>query len=61
MIGTGRECGTSASSAPRVTTICVPSASARSTISLQNERQRIEGSAPCSSTRSRGARGMRAS
>ena len=61
MIGTGRECGTSASSAPIVTTICVPSASARSTISRLNERQRIDGSAPCRRMRSRGARGIRAS
>ena len=34
MIETGRECGTSASSAPSVTTICTPSASARSTTVL---------------------------
>ena len=60
VIATGRECGTSASSAPSDTTICVPSTSARSMMSLQNERQRIEGSEPQMSTRSRGARGTRA-
>ena len=58
---TGRVCGTSASSAPSVTTIWTPSASARSTIEAQKVRQRIDGSGPPSSTRSRGARGTRAS
>ena len=37
---TGRECGTSASSAPSVTTICTPSASASSITVSQNVRQR---------------------
>ena len=40
---TGRECGTSASSAPSVTTIWTPSASASSTIDPQNVRQRYRG------------------
>ena len=57
VIATGRVCGTSPSSAPSDTTICTPSASARSTISALNVRQRIDGSTPCTSTRSRGARG----
>ena len=57
VIETGRVCGTSASSAPSVTTICTPSASARSTPCAQNVRQRIDGSGPASRTRSRGARG----
>src|SRR5205807_4898754 len=43
---TGLVWGTSARSAPRVTTNCVPSASASSTITLVNERHRIEGSVP---------------
>src|SRR5829696_387221 len=58
---TGRECGTSASSAPSVTTICTPSASASSTTVAQNVRQRYAGSGPVRITRSRGARGTRAS
>src|SRR3954469_16266480 len=57
---TGRECGTSASSAPSRTTIWTPSASARSTTVLENVRQRIAGSGPESRIRSRGARGTRA-
>ncbi len=58
---TGRVCGTSASSAPSVTTICVPTASATSTINCVNVRQRIDGSAPLTRIRSRGARGTRTS
>ena len=58
---TGRVCGTSPSSAPSVTTTCTPSASARSTMCVLNARQRIDGSTPCTSTRSRGARGACAS
>ena len=58
---TGLECGTSASSAPSVTTSCVPSASARSMMILENVRQRIDGSGPDRRIRSRGARGTRAS
>src|SRR5215217_4956330 len=58
---TGRECGTSASSAPSEVTICTPSASARSTTVWANVRQRIAGSGPESRIRSRGARGTRAS
>src|SRR4051812_37765129 len=57
---TGRECGTSASSAPSRTTSWTPSASARSTTTREKPRQRIAGSGPESSTRSRGARGTRA-
>ena len=61
MIETGRVCGTSASSAPIVTTICTPIASASSITFSQNVRQRIAGSGPLSRIRSRGARGTRAS
>ncbi len=61
LIATGRVCGTSPSSAPIVTTTCTPSASARSTMWLVNARHRIDGSTPCTSTRSRGARGALAS
>src|SRR5215210_4749934 len=58
---TGRECGTSASSAPSEVTIWTPSASARSITVWQNVRQRIAGSGPESRIKSRGARGTRAS
>ena len=58
---TGRVWGTSASSAPRVTTSWVPSASASSITILLNVRQRNEGSLPASRIRSRGALGTRAS
>src|SRR3984893_15911646 len=51
----------SPSSAPHETTSCTPSASARSISWPQNARQRIEGSTPCTSTRSRGAFGASAS
>ena len=61
MTDTGRVCGTSASSAPSVTTSWVPSTSASSTTSWQNVRQRNEGSEPAIRIRSRGARGTRAS
>lgn len=54
LTGTGRVCGVSPSSAPRMTTISTPSSCAKARISLQNERQRIEGSIPRTSTRSRG-------
>ena len=57
----GAYAGTSPSSAPSETTTCTPSASARSTRCALNARQRIDGSTPCTSTRSRGARGARAS
>src|SRR4051812_32416867 len=60
VIGTGRECGTSASRAPSVTTSWVPRTSASSTIARENVRHRIDGSGPQSRTRSRGARGTRA-
>ena len=46
---------------PSETTSCTPSASARSTRCALNARQRIDGSTPWTSTRSRGARGARAS
>ncbi len=61
VIGTGRVCGTSPSSAPSETTTCTPSASARSTICELKLRHRIEGSTPWTSTRSRCARGAGAS
>ena len=61
MIDTERVCGTSASSAPTVTTSCTPIASLSSTISFENVRQRNDGSVPVSRIRSRGARGTRAS
>ena len=61
MSATGRVWGTSPSSAPSDTTICTPSASARSTMCAPKARQRIEGSVPWTSTRSRGARGAVAS
>ena len=61
VIETGRVWGTSASSAPSVTTICTPIASASSITSSQNVRQRIAGSGPLSRIRSRGASGTRAS
>jgi len=58
---TARVCGTSASNAPSVTTICTPTASATSTSSEVNVRQRIDGSEPETTIRSRGARGTRTS
>ena len=61
VIETGRVCGTSASSAPIVTTIWTPIASASSMTFSQKVRQRIAGSGPLSRIRSRGARGIRAS
>src|SRR3984893_1720894 len=59
--GTGRVWGTSASRAPRVTTSCTPSASARSISWALKACQRMDGSTPCTSTRSRGALGAGAS
>ena len=44
--GTGRVCGVSASSAPRVTTIWPPRSSAAASSSAQNCRQRMFGSMP---------------
>ncbi len=58
---TGRVWGTSARSAPSVTTSWVPSASASSITAPVKVRQRIDGSVPTSRIRSRGARGTRAS
>ena len=60
LTGTGRVCGVSASSAPRVTTISTPSSRATPSSSWQNARQRMVGSMPCTSTTSRVASGMRA-
>jgi hypothetical protein len=57
----GRVCGTSARSAPSVTTSCVPSTSATSVMVREKVFQRMEGSLPATRMRSRGARGMRAS
>lgn len=54
LTGTGRVCGVSPSSAPSTTTISTPSSWANPRISLQNERQRIDGSMPRTRTRSRG-------
>ncbi|KYG52812.1 hypothetical protein AWI43_26940 [Streptomyces sp. WAC04657] len=54
LTGTGRVCGVSPSSAPRITTISTPSSCAKASSSLQKERQRIEGSIPRTRTRSRG-------
>ena len=59
MTPTGRECGTSASSAPSVTTSCTPSASASSTTVSQNVRQRYAGSGPERIKVARGARHAR--
>ena len=60
MIGTGRVWGTSASSAPSVTTISTPSRSAASSTPPANVRQRRFGSIPETSTRSRSAVGASA-
>ena len=57
----GRVWGTSASSAPSVTTSWVPSASASSTITRLNVFHLSDGSWPTRRTRSRVARGTRAS
>lgn len=54
LTGTGRVCGVSPSSAPRMTTISTPSSCAKPRISLQNDRHRMDGSMPRTSTRSRG-------
>lgn len=54
LTGTGRVCGVSPSNAPRMTTISTPSSWAKPRISLQNDRQRIDGSIPRTRTRSRG-------
>src|ERR1700761_1916466 len=53
--GTGRVCGVSASSAPRITTVSTLSLSATASSSAQKVRQRIFGSTPCISTMSRAA------
>jgi hypothetical protein len=52
--GTGLLCGVSPSRAPSTTTISTPNSCAKPRISLQNERQRMLGSMPRTSTRSRG-------
>ncbi len=54
LTGTGRVCGVSPSSAPSTTSISTPNSWAKPRISLQNERQRMLGSMPRTSTRSRG-------
>lgn len=54
LTGTGRVCGVSPSSAPRMTTSSTPSSCAKPSSSLQNERHRIDGSMPRTRTRSRG-------
>ncbi len=54
LTGTGRVCGVSPSRAPRTTTSSTPSSCAKPRISLQNERHRMDGSIPRTSTRSRG-------
>src|SRR5436190_1600593 len=56
----GRVCGTSASSAPIVSTSRTPSWLAASTTALANVRQRSDGSTPWRNTRSRSAVGIRA-
>ena len=60
LTGTGRVCGVSASSAPRVATRSISSAWAPSMSSSQKPRQRMLGSSPRSTTRSRLASGSRA-
>lgn len=54
LTGTGRLCGVSPSSAPRMTTSSTPSSCAKPSSSLQYERQRMLGSIPRTRTRSRG-------
>jgi hypothetical protein len=56
----GRVCGTSASSAPSVSTICTRSSRAMPVRSSQKVRHRNDGSEPCTITRSRSAPGTRA-
>ena len=58
--GTGRVCGESASSAPRVTTISTPSSWQTPRISSANGFQRMFGSMPRMSTTSRPTSGSRA-
>ena len=60
LTGTGRVCGLSASSAPRVTTISTPRSRAAPSSSWVKVRQRIDGSMPWTRTTSRVASGMRA-
>jgi hypothetical protein len=55
VIATGRLCGTSASSAPSVMTICTPSSRAVEITSFVKRPQRSEGSTPWSRTRSASA------
>ena len=55
MIGTGRVWATSAISEPNVTTDSTPHASATSRTELQKVRQRVLGSVPLISSRSRSA------
>ena len=57
MTDTGRLCGTSASSAPSVITICTPSSRAVAITPSVKRRQRSDGSMPWSRTRSPSAPG----
>ena len=58
--GTGRVCGMSESSAPRVTTVDTSSSAASPRISRTNCCHFMLGSMPCTRTMSRGYRGTRA-
>ncbi len=53
MIGRGRVCGTSASSAPRVMKVETPTDWANSSSSMVKDRQRVDGSMPCTRMMSR--------
>ena len=55
MTGVGRVCGESDSSAPRVTAVRTPSSRMISSSSSQKPRQRMLGSMPRTSTRSKSA------
>ena len=59
MIGRGRVCGTSASSAPRVTKVETPTYWANSSSSMVKDRQRVDGSMPCTRMMSRSMPGGR--
>ena len=53
LIGSGRVCGTSASSAPSVTNVDTPTDWANSSSSMVKDRQRVDGSMPCTRITSR--------
>ena len=59
VIGSGRVCGTSASSAPRVTNVETPTDWANSSSSMVKDRQRVDGSMPCTRMTSRSSAGGR--